>query len=429
MYEQLKGKKLLVIGSAEIDANIVRTAHELGVYVIVADGTKKSQATFAKNIADESWDIDYTKTEEIGEKCKSAGVDGVIAGYSEFRVSAACKIAAYIGSPFYATEEQIELTRDKRRFKEACRKYGVHVPKDYSIASNGTLEKIRFPVIVKPSDAAGRKGVTVCRDIQQLQKAAVLALENSDSKSIVVEEYVIGMEFVAVYTLQDGICSLSCFNEKYLNKECRSSGLCDLALTPSPHMTTYLDKADGSVRSFLKGIGAKNGVAFFQGIVAEDDVCIFEMGYRLNGGNDYVITEKENHINYLKMLISHSITGKMIGDLSRDNPFFNKYYANFLLYAHAGKIGKIEFHGSIEKEGLEDIHIKKAKGMIIKEDGTTMQGAFTFKLSSNTIPELVELIHYCQENAEVLDESGKNLLFFPFDTDDLLRQYRINLPQ
>ena len=58
MYEQLKGKKLLVIGSDEIDANIVRAAHELGVYVIAADGNQKSQATFAKNIADESWDID-----------------------------------------------------------------------------------------------------------------------------------------------------------------------------------------------------------------------------------------------------------------------------------------------------------------------------------------------------------------------------------
>ena len=150
------------------------------------------------------------------------------------------------------------------------------------------------------------------------------------------------------------------------------------------------------------------------------------MGYRLNGGNDYFIAERENNINYLKMLISHSLTGKMIGDLSRDNPFFKKYYANFLLYAHGGKIGKIAFHGDPERKGLENIRLRKAKGTVIREDGTTQQSAFSFKLSASSIEEMVELIHYCQENAELTDENGRNLLFLPFDTGDLLRRYRGN---
>ncbi|MBQ7596100.1 MAG: hypothetical protein IJU45_05495, partial [Clostridia bacterium] len=182
MYEELKGKKLLVIGSEECDANIVRAAREMGIYVIVVDGNKKSSATFAKNLADESWDIDYRKVEEIGEKSKAAGVNGVLAGYSEFRVSAACKIAQYIGTPFYATEDQIELTRNKRRFKDACKRFGVLVPKDYVINSVADIEKttdIRFPVIVKPTDAAGRKGITICQDEKQLRQAIDLALDYS----------------------------------------------------------------------------------------------------------------------------------------------------------------------------------------------------------------------------------------------------------
>ena len=83
-----------------------------------------------------------------------------------------------------------------------------------------------------------------------------------------------------------------------------------------------------------------NGVAFFQGIATDDEFYIFEMGYRLNGGNDYFIAEKENGISYMKMLISYSLTGDMGDDLSKDDPHFSKYYSNYLIYLHGGKIGK-----------------------------------------------------------------------------------------
>ncbi|MBR4458428.1 MAG: ATP-grasp domain-containing protein [Clostridia bacterium] len=421
MYEQLKGKRLLVIGSAEIDANIVNAAHEMGIYVIVADGVKKSTATFAKNLADEAWDIDYRDTETVAQKCRENGVDGVLAGYSEFRVAAACRIANCIGCPFYATLDQIELTRNKRRFKDTCRKYGVQVPTDYRSEDMDKAEYlagVRFPVIVKPTDAAGRKGITICQEASQLGKAIALARSQSVTGTIVIEEYVKGIEFVAVYTLQDGHSSLSCFNEKYLDKE-STSGLCDLALAPSSYLDQYIGSCDQPVRAFLKGIRAENGVAFFQGIVTQDRVVVFEMGYRLNGGNDYFIADKENGINYMKMLISHSLTGKMEGDLDLDKPRFGRYYANFLLYAHAGTVGRVKFHGTMDKEGLEDIHIKKVAGMTVKDDGSTQQCAFTFKLSADSRQGIIDLIHYCQANAEMTDEHGNNMLFSPFDASVL----------
>ena len=424
MYETLKGKKLLILGSDESDANIVKAAHELGVYTIVADGIKKSPATVAKNLADESWDIDYTQTETIGERCLAEHVDGVFAGYSEFRVSAACKVANYIGTPFYATEEQIELTRNKTLFKNACKAYGVKIPGDYTVEDvqdEARARNIRFPVIVKPADSSGRKGITTCYNLDELTRAIDYALPYSESGTVVIEEYIVGTEFVAIYTLQDGEYYLSCFNEKYLNQECRSSGLCDLALTPSKYMSLYLEKEDKNVRSFLKGINANDGVAAFQGIATEDDIVIFEMGYRLNGGNDYFIIERENGISYMKMLIAHSLTGKMEGDMSKSDPHFSKYYANFLIYAHAGEIADIEFTGDSTKEGIGDVHIKHAKGSVVKENGTTLQGAFSFKLTAETIPELIDLIHYCQAHAVMTDTNGNNMLLKPFDTSVLLK--------
>ena len=419
MYEELKGKKLLVIGSGEEDSNIVRTAKSLGVYVIVADGTAKSPRTFAKNIADESWDINYSNIEEIAEKCKQAHVDGVVAGYSEFRVLAACKIANRIGTPFYATEEQIELTRNKRLFKDKCSEYGVPVPRDYVLTSQipeNIFDSVTYPVIVKPTDYAGRKGITICNERTQLEEAIPYALKLSQSKTVIVEDYIVGTEFCAIYSISDGEISLSCFNEKYLNEEqVRKTGLCDLAKTPSKYLSRYIDTTDKGVRAFLQGIGAKNGVAFFQGIVDDRNCWVFEMGYRLNGGNDYFLVEQNNNISYMKMLISHSLTGKMGDDLKKDNPFFKTYHCNYIIYAHEGTVAKAAFTGDVAYPGIDEIHACATPGMTIVEDGSTQQRVFSFKISADSVDGIADLIRHIQAHTLVEDAFGNSLLFSPFD--------------
>ena len=115
MYEDLKGKKLLIVGSYN-ESDMVEVAHEMGLYVIVVDNVLDRKVAHAKNVADEAWDISYTDIEAVAAKCREAGVDGVMAGYSEFRVCAACKLSKALGTPFYATEEQIEL--DRKYIKE-----------------------------------------------------------------------------------------------------------------------------------------------------------------------------------------------------------------------------------------------------------------------------------------------------------------------
>ena len=131
MYEHLNGKKLLLIGSDAGNMHIVNAAHEMGVYVIAVDGLTDYSHAPAKRAADEAWDIDYNDTDTIVERAKTANVDGVFAGYSEFRVLAACRIANKLNLPFYADEEQINITRNKRIFKDWCVKYDIPIPKDY----------------------------------------------------------------------------------------------------------------------------------------------------------------------------------------------------------------------------------------------------------------------------------------------------------
>lgn len=420
MYESLRGKKLLVIGSEETDCCIVRTAQEMGIYVIAGDGTVTSPKTKAKVLADESWDLDYRETERYAEKCRQAHVDGVIAGYSENRVLAACRIANQIHTPFYANEEQIDLTRNKRKFKAACEKSGVRVPKEYclnGVPSGEELDAVRLPVIVKPSDSAGRKGITICRNREELAPAVERALKESFAGTVVVEEYIEGTEFSAVYTAQEGRYSLSYFCEKYLNPALPKSGLCDLSLTPSDYLDGFLDECDAPLKRMMQSIGIRDGVAYYQGIVNENGYWIFEMGYRLNGGNDCVQIERYNGVNYLKMLIAHSLTGKMLGDQQKDQPRFPVFFGVFYLYAKGGEVAEICYTGDPEKTGVEEVGIYRVPGSVIKADGTTLQRVFRFKLCASSREELKELIAYAQDHARILDTNGEDMILCRFEPE------------
>lgn len=421
----LKGKKLLVIGGDVNDINIINTAHEMGVYVIATDRNTDYMKSPAKAIADEAWDIDYGDIQAVAKKCKEENVDGVMAGYSEFRVLSAAKISELIGTPFYATPEQIEITRSKRTFKDLCTRFGVPVAKDYCYSYPITEEEkraINYPVIVKPTDYAGCKGISVCYDREQLDEAIELAVSLSASKTIIIEDYLLGTELMAIYTIVNGKATLSILNEKYISEDHdRISGLCDVVLSPSKYHDMYMKTTDEKMKAFLRGIDAKNGVAFFQFIANKDGITAFEMGYRINGNNDYHVIEKYNDINYMKMLISYSLTGTMGDDNSKDNPVFEEYLCSLLTYVHAGTVDKVDYDVIVGHKGIGDIYSWTKTGKEIVEDGSTQQRGITVKMAADTLEEIAELIKYVYANISITDTNGCNMLFKPFDTQRLFK--------
>ncbi len=425
MYSRFKNKKLLVIGSDASNINIITAAREMGVYTIVVDGISDRSRTPAKNVSDEAWDIDYSDIEAIAKKCIEENVEGVFAGYSEFRVLAACRIANRLGLPFYANEEQIDLTRNKRTFKDECLKYGIPTPRDYCFAypmSDENKDKIEYPVIVKPADYAGRKGISVCNNREELDVAVEYAASMSQSKTVIVEDYLDGLEFSSVYTVSHGEISLSCVNEKYITDDQeRKTGLCEFLISPAKSYQRYIDELDGKVRDFIKGIKAENGVVFFQGMVTEKKIYIFEMGYRINGNNDFVIIDKFNNINHMKMMIAYSLCGDMTDDIKKDNPLYPKCACSFLMYAHEGKIGRFEYEDIYKNPNVTDVEIDAWLGKEIREDGSTAQKVLRIKLVADSVEEVAETVRYIQKVVVVEDENGKNMLFKPFDANLLLK--------
>ena len=421
--ESIRGKKLLIVSSDGSDRALLKAGRELGLYVICCDRYTDYSVSPTKAMADEAWDLDYSQTERVAEKCREAGVDGVIAGYAENRVEAACRISKAIGKPFYATEEQIALTRNKILFKDMCERFEIPTPKQYKLEfplREEQVDAVRFPVIVKPSDSGGRKGITVCYDREQLAGAVENALAESIYKNVVVEQFLKGTEMSAVYTIVNGEASLSCLNDKYISDDQDSKGfLCTFVLTPSKYLKTYSEKIDGKIKELLRAVGAQNGVATFQMIACGDNIYVFEMGYRINGNNDFTIIEKENGLNYCHMLIHYSLTGSMGDDLRKDDPRFSKYYGTFVVLLHSGRIAKLDTEALKGAKGIEDVYFTKQLGDLVSDRATNVHKSGMIKFSADTLEEVKQMVHFIQTNLIIEDENGNSMLFDEFDVTRL----------
>lgn len=422
--KSLQGNKLLIISSDGSDLEFVKAAKELGVYVVCCDRYADWNKSPAKLIADEAWDIDYTDTETVAKKCKETGINGVIAGYGEDRVLAACRISNAIGTPFYATEEQINFTRNKRLFKKACQECGVAVPKEYCYKlpmSDEDLAQVEYPVIVKPADNGGRKGISVCYSQEELLKAISSAVQYSITGEIVVEEYLTGLELSAIYTMVDGEISLSCVNDKYVSQDkSEMAKLCDFVVTPSRYYDKYVKEIDSNIKTLLRRIGARNGVANFQLLASDNGIKAFEMGYRVNGNNDYKVINRFNHIDFMKMLISYSLTGTMGESLENDNPEFNAFYCTYVLHLNAGTVKKVDFKKLREANQIDDISIWRKPGDVVYATGTNAHKAGMIKFTANTKEDIIDTVNYIRNNTYIEDENGKNMCMYRFDPSRLL---------
>ena len=423
----IKGRKLLVLGGVAMIRELVQDAQNRGAYVIVADYYENSPA---KKIADEAWLISTADIDTLAARCKENGVDGVISAFDDFNVICSAKLSERIGKPFYATSLQAETTMDKVRFKQLCRDNQVPSTPEFDLNSDLSrecLERIQYPVIMKPADGSGARGISICYSESELLDAYKFAMGTSKKGSIILEKYLIGDEIGVNYILRDGNIKASVLHDRYMQKDNGKNVRLPVAYVyPSKYTDQYMESENDKVIEMFRSIGMRNGTLFLQGCV-QDGVCYFyEMGYRINGAKQYQILEKLCGFNPMQMIVNYSLTGKMSDeDISvKVNPLLPKACCTLSILARPGRVAKIV--------GLEKVRAMEEtlavtqwyfEGDTIDESalGTQKQISTRVTLVAEDMQKLAEAINRVYDTYDVLDENGNSILLEQFDTNELFR--------
>lgn len=186
----MKQKKLMLLGGLRYLLPVIEAAHKLGIYVITCDYLPNN---IAHKYSDEYHNVSIVDKEAILELARKLQIDGIMS----FAVDPGVVTAAYVqeqmglpGNPY----ESVCILQNKDRFRNFLTQHGFNVPKAKGFASieDALSEKYWFPwpVIVKPTDSAGSKGVTRVDCLENLEPALKVAFEHSISGRVIVEEFI-----------------------------------------------------------------------------------------------------------------------------------------------------------------------------------------------------------------------------------------------
>lgn len=184
-------KKLMILGGSRYALPVIKAAHELGLYVITADYLPDN---IAHKFSDEYCNvsiIDKEATLKVAERLK---VNGIISFACDPGVVTAAYVAEKMGLPSCGPYESVSILQNKGKFRKFLTDNGFNVPmaRCYTDIEKAIEDSSIFnwPVIVKPTDSAGSKGVTKVEKPDKLRKSIEYALSFSHCKEFIIEDFI-----------------------------------------------------------------------------------------------------------------------------------------------------------------------------------------------------------------------------------------------
>lgn len=194
-------KKILLLGGAGYAVPVIKAAHELGCRVITCDYLPDNTA---HQYSDAYENISITDKDAVLRAAWKQKVDGVMSFACDPGVVTAAYVAEKMGLSFQCSYEAACILQDKGRFRQFLKDNGFHTPNAKKYWGKEIpcedMDYFNWPVIVKPSDSAGSKGVTKVTKPSDLEEAAERALQYSRSGSFIIEDF---LEFKGYHSSAD----------------------------------------------------------------------------------------------------------------------------------------------------------------------------------------------------------------------------------
>ncbi|MBQ3525075.1 MAG: ATP-grasp domain-containing protein [Akkermansia sp.] len=281
-------KKIMLLGGLRYLLPVIDAAHELGLHVITCDYLPNN---IAHKYSDEYHNVSIIDKEAVLKLAQDLQIDGIMSFAVDPGVVTAAYVQEQMGLPSFGPYESVCILQDKARFREFLRKHSFNCPWSYGFdsvdAAMDAADRFSWPAIVKPTDAAGSKGVTRVDCSSDLAGALASAMQNSLSGSVIVEEFIekqgetTGSDSFVV----DGIFKFFSFDNQYFDAKSPNP------YTPSAHSwpsSMPLEKQEelcSELQRLISLLGMKNGVFNIEARLGVDGkVYIMEVSPR-GGGN------------------------------------------------------------------------------------------------------------------------------------------------
>lgn len=294
-------KKIVIIGANSFQNPLILKAKAMGYETHVfawKDGS------IGERTADYFYPVSIIEREAILEQCRKIQPDAVASIGSDLAMLTVNYVAEKLGLPGNSME-CTEISTNKYAMRKAFQKAGVPVP-GFREADQTTkpeaLTDLKLPVIVKPTDRSGSRGITKVTEWGQLADALQASVENSFEKKAIIEEYLNGPEYSCECISFRGTHHFLAVTKKYTTGEPHfiETG----HLEPAPLSEEQREAIKKAVFAGLDALKVENGASHTEFKLEGNEVRIIEIGARMGGdciGSDLV--ELSTGYDFVRMVI------------------------------------------------------------------------------------------------------------------------------
>jgi len=356
-------KKLLMLGGSPFQVPAICYAKSAGYHVITCDYLPDNPG---HQYADEYHNVSTTDKEAVLALASECEVDGVIAYASD----PAAPTAAYVGNRLGLPSnpyESVNILTNKDLYRQFLRAHGFNAPRACSYTPGtdaaASLRELRFPVMVKPVDSSGSKGVSRVGDPSGLPAALEYALGFSRAGRAVVEEYLDrqGPQIHGDGFVVNGELRFYCLGDHFFRSHINPFVPVS-TMMPSHFPKEVIRSVAASVQAILKALGFRMGAINIEAMVDKQGrVYVMEIGPR-NGGN--MVPQLVRYASGIDMveLTVRAAAGDLDERLLGENQIAIRPHAYYVLHSDRdGVFGGIDFSPEISRNTLE-CHVFKKRG-------------------------------------------------------------------
>lgn len=342
-------KKVLILGAIEAFCDLIRDTKQLGIQTVVCDYYPDAPG---KQLADHAYDLSTTDIDAMTGIAAEHEVDGVVCAFSDRNIPTCYEVAKKLRLPSFYTKEVVDIITDKIRMKEHFRDNGFPIL-NYKIIqedfSDRELEDFVFPVIIKPVDSSGSKGVYVCADTGEVRENFTKSARESvnHTNEIIVEEYYPVDEISVTAWVKEGTAYVTCIYD--VGRNFGEKIVLSSIVFPSKYANgADYRKISKLVQELTDSLHIEEGPVTVQCFIGDRGLKVSEYIYRLAGGSPYKYSQYLGGPNLAKMLVQYSVGDTIeYGNLEEFSPLGKPTTYEYRIYAV--KPGKIYFTFDEEK--------------------------------------------------------------------------------
>lgn len=299
--KKFMGNNIAIIGASYLQLPLIEKAKEMGYITHVFAWAAKD---VGEKAADYFYPISIIEKDEILTKCQEIGICGICSIASDAAVITVNYVAEKLGLKGNSISSTGKCT-NKYLMRQAFERYGDPSPKSILVDENTKLDDLQliYPVIVKPTDRSGSRGIYKLESFDGLQNAVTLAMNEGFEKKALVEEYATGQEYSVEHISYNGNHCFLALTHKY------TTGAPNFIetghLEPAPVSMDTIEKVKSIIAHALDSLEIKNGASHAEIKIADDgSIKIIEIGARMGGdciGSDLV--RYSTGYDFVKMVI------------------------------------------------------------------------------------------------------------------------------